>query len=249
MSTASVGFHCPECAKSGRQKVLTRANWSDAARSPNVARVLIAANVAVFVAGLLSTSSNAVAGRGGFALDGGLLARDVADGEWWRVITAGFLHAGMLHLLFNMLALFNLASMLEPALGAVRFVAVYFVSMLTGSFGVLLLSPDARTVGASGAVFGLMGAAVVAQRARGIDPWSSGLGGVIGINLLITFLIPGISIGGHLGGLAGGMLAGWVLLELGPSALKKPTWAPVAVLAGIGVAAFVGCLVVATAAT
>jgi membrane associated rhomboid family serine protease len=249
MSTASVGFHCPECARTGRQKVLTRANWSDAARRPAVARVLIGANVAVFVAGLVSTSNNAVAGRGGFVLDGGLLARDVADGEWWRIVTAGFLHAGLLHLLFNMLALFNLASLLEPVLGPVRFVAVYLVSLLTGSFGVLLLSPDARTVGASGAVFGLMGAVVIAQRARGLDPWSSGIGGVIGINLLITFLIPGISIGGHLGGLAGGLLTGWVLLDLGPRVLKNPSWAPVAVVAGIGVAAFVGCLAVASAAT
>ena len=247
MHTASVGFHCPECTRTGKQKVYTRANWSDALHRPTVARVLIAMNVAVFVAGLVSESRNAVAGRGGFALDGGLFGPAVADGEWYRIVTAGFLHAGLMHLGFNMLALWNLASVLEGALGRARFIAVYFVSLLTGSLGVLLLSPDDLTVGASGAVFGLMGALVIAQRARGIDPWSSGLGSIIGINLMITFLIPGISIGGHLGGLAGGLLTGWILLDAGPRLVKQP-WAPLAVVGAIGAAAFVGCLVAAQAA-
>ena len=113
MSSASVGFHCPECTRTGKQKVYTRANWSDAIHRPLVARVLIAINVAVFVAGLAAQSNNAVAGRGGFALDGGLFGPAVADGEWWRIVTAGFLHAGLLHLGFNMLALWNLSSLLE----------------------------------------------------------------------------------------------------------------------------------------
>lgn len=243
MSTASVGFHCPECARSGRQKVYTRANWSDAMRRPFVGQALIAINVAVFVAGLASQSRNAVAGRGGFIVDGGLLGAAVDAGDWWRVVTAGFLHAGLLHLLFNMLALFNLATILEPALGRARFVAVYVVSLLTGSLGVLVLSPDALTVGASGAVFGLMGALVVAQRARGIDPWSSGIGTVIALNLFITFTIPGISIGGHIGGLIGGLVCTWILLEGGPRAFKQP-WVPLAAVGALGVAAFVGSLVV-----
>lgn len=243
MSTASVGFHCPECARSGRQKVYTRANWSDAMRRPVVGRALIAANVAVFVAGLASQSRNAVAGRGGFIADGGLFGPAVESGEWWRIVTAGFLHAGLLHLLFNMLALFNLAAILEPALGRARLVAVYAVSLLTGSLGVLVLSPDALTVGASGAVFGLMGGLVVAQRARGMDPWSSGIGTVIALNLFITFTIPGISIGGHIGGLVGGLVCTWILLDAGPRAFKQP-WAPLAAVGALGVAAFVASLLV-----
>lgn len=243
MSTASVGFHCPECARSGRQKVYTRANWSDAMRRPVVGRALIAANVAVFVAGIASQSRNAVAGRGGFIADGGLFGPAVESGEWWRIVTAGFLHAGLLHLLFNMLALFNLAAILEPALGRARLVAVYAVSLLTGSLGVLVLSPDALTVGASGAVFGLMGALVVAQRARGMDPWSSGIGTVIALNLFITFTIPGISIGGHIGGLVGGLVCTWILLDAGPRAFKQP-WAPLAAVGALGVAAFVASLLV-----
>jgi membrane associated rhomboid family serine protease len=107
-----------------------------------------------------------------------------------------------------MYLLWMLGQMLEPALGAVRFAAIYFVSLLAGSFGALLLT-DARTatVGASGAVFGLMAAAFIELRARGIDPFQAGIGWLIVLNLGITFLLPGISIGGHLGGLAGGALA------------------------------------------
>ena len=98
--------------------------------------------------------------------------------------------------------------MLEPSLGHARFLALYFASLLAGSFGALLLSPNAVTVGASGAVFGLMGAAFVMQRARGIDPMQSGIGPVILFNLALSFIIPNISIGGHLGGLVGGRARG-----------------------------------------
>ena len=107
----------------------------------------------------------------------------VADGECWRLVTAGFLHAGLLHLLFNMFALYVLGAVLEPAIGRLRFAPIYFVSLLAGSFGALLLEPDALTVGASGAIFGLMGAAVVVMRNRGINPMESGLGLWLGLNL------------------------------------------------------------------
>jgi membrane associated rhomboid family serine protease len=100
--------------------------------------------------------------------------------------------------------------MLEPALGRLRFAVLYAVALLSGALGVLLLEPNAITGGASGAVFGLMGAAVVLMRRRGIDVMQSGLGGLLLINLLLSFR-PGVSIGGHLGGLVGGALAGAVL--------------------------------------
>ena len=90
--------------------------------------------------------------------------------EYWRLVTYGFLHSGLLHIGFNMYILYWLGTMLEPSLGHVRFVALYFASLLAGAFGALLLDPNAATVGASGAVFGLMAAAFVMQRARGIDP-------------------------------------------------------------------------------
>ena len=105
--------------------------------------------------------------------------------------------------------------MLEPSLGHARFVALYFASLLAGSFGALLLDPNAVTVGASGAVFGLMGAAFVLQRARGIDPMQSGIGPLILINLVLGFVIPNVSVGGHIGGLVGGVLCAFAMERLG----------------------------------
>jgi membrane associated rhomboid family serine protease len=244
MTTASVGFHCPECARTGRQKVYTRANWSDALRRPFIVQALIGINVAVWVAGLVMDQD----GLGGFIDEGGLIAFLVADGEWYRIVTSGFLHStSPMHLLFNMLALFNLGSVLEPAMGRGRFVAAYVFSLLAASVGVLVLSPDNLTVGASGAVFGLMGVLVIAQRLRGMDVWSTGLGSVLAINLLITFAIPRISIGGHVGGLVGGIAAGWLLLDVGPKSFRQP-WVPTAIAGGLSVALFVASVAVASAA-
>ena len=242
MNAASVGFHCPECTQRGRQKVYTRASIQ-ALNRPVITQVLIGINVAVYVAGLASSSRNALAGRGGFIVDGGLFGPAVEAGEWWRIITSGFLHGGVIHLGLNMYLLYLLGTVLEPALGRVRFAAVYFTSLLCGSFGVLLLSPNSLTVGASGAVFGLMGALFLAHRSRGINPWASGIGPTIAINVGLTFLFASfISIGGHLGGLAGGLLSGWILFEgsrtMGDRQATALVWA-------IGAAAFAGCLLVA----
>ena len=128
-----------------------------------------------------------------------------------------------------MLALYVLGELLEPAIGRLRFGLIYFASLLAGSFGALLLEPTAPTVGASGAVFGLMGAAFVVMRHRGINPMESGLGLWIGLNLLITFTIPGISIGGHIGGLVGGALAAFLLFDLrerAPCRRCRRPWSP-----------------------
>src|SRR5205085_10241842 len=131
----------------------------------------------------------------------------VANGQWWRIITGGFLHANIIHIGFNMYGLYLLGQMLEPALGSLRFAVIYGVSLLTGSLGALLVSPHSLVVGASGAVFGLLGAAAVETRERRIPLMQSGVGGLILINLVISFSVPGISWGGHIGGLIGGALA------------------------------------------
>lgn len=242
MTSASVGFHCPECAKGGAQKVYTRATLARLNR-PIVTQVLIGINAAVFLVGQGQTNFDLDYGLigEGFLTTGGVVG--VADGEWYRVLTSGFLHANLIHLLFNMLALFNIGGALEPALGRVRFVTLYIASLLCGSLGVLLLDPNDLTVGASGAIFGLLGGLVIAQRRAGIDPWASGLGLVIGINLLITFSVPMISIGGHVGGLVGGLIAGWILLEGGPRALGSDA-AATGVVAALGAAAFAASLLV-----
>ena len=176
MHQASVGFHCPECTKTGQQKVYTRANLQ-ALNRPVVTQALVAINVVVFLLGLGAAGGNGLTETGGrFFEEGALFGPLVAEGEWWRLITSGFLHANLLHLALNMVLLFQLGGILEPALGKVRFAAVYFTSLLCGSFGVMVLDPNSPTVGASGAVFGLMGALFIAQRARGINPWASGIG-------------------------------------------------------------------------
>ncbi len=109
----------------------------------------------------------------------------VANGDWWRIVTAGFLHAGILHIAFNMYVLFVLGTLLEPGIGTPRFLGVYFVSLLAGSFGALLLSPNEITVGASGAIFGLMSAAFIVARHRGIEQLAGQIGFFIVINLVL----------------------------------------------------------------
>jgi membrane associated rhomboid family serine protease len=145
--------------------------------------------------------------------------------------------------MFNAFALYVLGTMLEPAIGRLRFAIVYFVSLLAGSFGALLVEPDALTVGASGAIFGLMGAAVVVMRNRGINPMESGLGLWLGINLVFTFAIPGISIGGHIGGLIGGALAAALMFDL-RDRVRMPPVAPLLLASGIGAAAVIGSIAV-----
>jgi len=202
---------------------------------PTVTYALIAINVLAFIAELASGSSATSRGSGTIIQDGALYGPDVADGEYWRLVTSGFLHAGFIHIAFNMYFLYALGTQLEPAVGKARFAVLYFTSLLCGSFGALLLSPDTFTVGASGAVFGLMGGAVIALRARGINPRDTGLVMLIVLNLGITFIIPGISIGGHLGGLIGGAVAGFLLFEIGERM-------------GRDVIAYIGCAALAAAA-
>ncbi|WP_420446628.1 rhomboid family intramembrane serine protease [Candidatus Poriferisodalis sp.] len=183
--------------------------------------------------------------------------------EWWRIVTGTFLHADLRHLLFNMLVLYLLGRRLERFIGPALLAGTYVVSLIGGSAGALLLRPDAVVVGASGAVYGLMGAAYVVEYLRGGNPWRDGLGSLIIVNVVISFLIPGISIGGHLGGLTAGVLAG---LAIGDTSRRRepPTLAerlsgevvdmpmrrsPYVVwglLIVIGAAAFVGALAAAS---
>jgi membrane associated rhomboid family serine protease len=116
----------------------------------------------------------------------------------------------------NMLALYWLGRMMEPALGHARFLGIYFVSLLGGSLGVLILDPNVPTLGASGAVYGLLGGAIVMARNRQIDLMQSGLVPILALNLAITILFSnrGISLGGHVGGLIAGFIATWVVEEL-----------------------------------
>jgi membrane associated rhomboid family serine protease len=245
MTTTPVGMRCPECA---RQRTRTR-TVRNGTEEPTLTYVLIGINVAVALGALLGGASATGGGIGGSTLlqDGAVSRPEIADGEYWRLITSGFLHAGFFHLLFNMLSLYILGGLLEPAAGRLRFGIIYFVSLLAGSFGALLLEPTSPTVGASGAIFGLMGATAVVMRSRGMSVMESGLGIWIVLNLVITFSVPNISIGGHIGGLLGGGLAAIVLFELGDR-VRLPEAVLALVCAGIAAAAVVGAIAVSSSA-
>jgi membrane associated rhomboid family serine protease len=218
MTTTPVGMRCPECSK---QRTPVK-RMRDMAGVPQVTYALIVINVVVFLtegSGAFSISG----GRGpsGTVFDEGALLGSfpgvpelgVAHGQWWRIITGGFLHESLLHIGFNMYILYILGRMLEPALGRLKFGLIYGVALLTGSLGALLVSPHSVTVGASGAVFGIMGAAAVEMRSRKIPVMQSGIGGLILINLVISFTLSGISWGGHVGGLIGGALVAFLLQQ------------------------------------
>ena len=203
MTPTPVGMRCPECSRQ-RTKV-TR--MRDVSAIPRVTYALIAVNIIVF---LTEQGQFTLFGTGihGTVIEEGVLDRLHIhfEHEYWRLITTGFLHENLLHLAFNMYLLYLLGLMLEPALGSLRFGAIYFTSLLAGSFGTLLATP-APSLGASGAVFGLMGAAVVELRARRMSVMESGIGGLILINLILSFSLANISVGAHVGGLIGGALA------------------------------------------
>jgi membrane associated rhomboid family serine protease len=242
MTPTSVGMRCPECSRQ-KTKVMTTRNMRV---EPTVAYALIAINVVAFLAELV-TGANAASGLGGgsdIIRHGALSRPTVADGDYWQLITSGFLHAGFLHLAFNMYALYILGQILEPIAGHVRFALIYFVSLLAGSFGALILTKTGFTVGASGAVFGLMGAAILVLRHRGFDVMQSGLPFFLGINLLFSFTISGISVGGHVGGLIGGALAAVALFSVGER-FRVPRSVQYLAVTAIGVIAVAGAIVVA----
>jgi membrane associated rhomboid family serine protease len=241
MTSTSVGMRCPECARD-RTKVKGISRSSD---DPVLTYILIGINVAVALGGFLSGGDAAGGGIGSSSLlnDGSVSRFTIEQGEYWRLITAGFLHAGFLHLAFNMFSLWILGGILEPAVGRLRFGLIYFVSLLAGSFGALLLEPTAPTVGASGAIFGLMGAAVVVLRHAGINPLQSGLGFWLGLNLLFTFTAANISIGGHLGGLVGGTLAALFLYDL-RDRLRVPALVANGLTVALGAVAVAGAIAV-----
>ncbi|MGZ4681351.1 MAG: rhomboid family intramembrane serine protease [Acidimicrobiales bacterium] len=247
MVQASVGFHCPECTKQAakRSPVITTRSLDV---QPIVTQVLIALNAAAFV--YLLARGGTIQGGGGageadYALWGAFQPRSglvipfgVSNGEWYRLITGGFLHASIIHIGMNMLVLWLIGNQLERVLGHWRFLSLYAAALLAGSFAVMLYDPGIITVGASGAIFGLFGAALAYQRDRGINIMQSGLGGLILINLLITFAIPGISKAGHLGGLIGGALVGFAMFEIDKRVRNQ--WVGVALAGAFSVAFLLG---------
>jgi membrane associated rhomboid family serine protease len=220
MTFAPVGIRCPDHANIGAVKPSpARTVQSVRRRTRAVAAPATMALIAINVVVYMITASQG----GGINLPGGQLFSDwalqglaVSNGDWWRLVTTMFLHGSILHLAFNMLALYWLGTIIEQALGTPRFLLVYTVSGLAGSAGALWFSSSlAVTVGASGAIFGLIGALV---------------------NFAFTFAVPGISKGGHVGGLVGGIVATYALMRL---RFPPQRALGVAIAAGVGVASFV----------
>jgi len=217
MTVAPVGLRCPD--HSGRpqgvarvRSQVRRAGW--AGTGALVTKALIAINVAVWLAEL-GTGSGPMSLSGTVYEKGALFGPLVAHGDWWRLVTAGFLHAGILHLGMNMLILWLIGSPLEEMLGRGRYVLLYFVSLLAGSTGALLQAPLVPTVGASGAIFGLFGALLVLEYFATGQIVGGQAFGLIVINLIFSFTFSNISWGGHIGGLVGGILGTLVLARFG----------------------------------
>lgn len=260
MTPTSVGMRCPECAGEKTEVKRPAFDGSLAGGSP-ATRVLIGINVAVFALQLLSGGPSGTGGwlfadgaLCGNAIGGGGLCSGgvqlVSDGgEWWRVVSSGFLHGGLIHLGLNMFVLYILGQVLEPAIGTARFVALYLVSLVAGGLGALIMSdPFTFTVGASGAIYGLFLATILVARHRGLDQVVSQLGFWLALNLVLTFTIPNISAGGHIGGMLGGALA--ALLVIGAErrmAGRETLRSELIGMGAIGLVALVAAVVVANA--
>jgi membrane associated rhomboid family serine protease len=248
MTPTPVGMRCPECMQQRTKVVRGVGGGAEGFWRAPVTFILIGLNVAAYLfevagggGGLNSPSFSSI---NDFALRG----VSVANGEWYRLVTGGFLHANLFpHLAFNMLLLFFLGRLLEPALGTVRFVALYFAALLAGAFGALLVTdPIVPTLGASGAVFGLVGAAFVIARGRGMSALAGELGFLIVINLVFTFGANNISVGGHIGGLIAGVVCGSAIVAGERGKLGgQHRQAELAVIAAVAVISVVGALAVA----
>lgn len=210
---AAVGHQCVDCISEGRRTVRRPTTIAGAALNTQllVTPLLVAVNVAVFLVTAAQAGSAAANENAPLFRHWVLSSLEIVlDHEPWRLVTSGFLHYGPLHIALNMIALWILGRDIEPLLGRLRFAAVYLLSLLGGSMAVFLFgSLTTATAGASGAVWGLMGAVLVTVLRLKLNPQPVLV--VIGINAVISFL-PGVSLLGHLGGFVTGVLATAALL-------------------------------------
>jgi membrane associated rhomboid family serine protease len=228
MTPTSVGMRCPECAGQTTQvkRVARRSPgslwhrpvvWNDLS-TWTATHILIAINVVVFLAEVGTGVSLGGSNDHGWVIDHGFLAGPLLLSpyhQYYRLLTSGFLHESIWHIGINMMSLWFVGRSLEPAVGKLYFTAIYFTSLLVGSFGAVLFTPGSPTLGASGAIFGIFGALIVIAHARHISLWQSGLMPMLILNLVFTLSVSGISIGGHAGGLVAGLITGKLVVEFG----------------------------------
>ncbi|HEY7018061.1 MAG TPA: rhomboid family intramembrane serine protease [Gaiellaceae bacterium] len=216
MTPAPVGQRCPEHSgrPQGARRIsagITRGAFEGTGAL--VTKALLAINIVIYV--ITAAQGNGINSPGGSLFVKWLLfGPAVANGDWWRLFTSAFLHASIIHIAFNMYFLWFVGSAVEQALGRGRFIMIYVVSALAGSAGALVWTPNQPTVGASGALFGLLGAALILERQRNFVLGGSAMALIV-INLILSFTLSNISIGGHIGGLIGGVLCTLVLSKFG----------------------------------
>jgi membrane associated rhomboid family serine protease len=239
LRAASVGSHCWECVKDSAPPRAERVKRRLRGSTLPVTKTIIAINAIVYLALLARTGSFGGTSR---QADWALFAPAIAHGEWYRLVTSGFIHYSLLHIGFNMLILYQVGLVLERGAGSSRFAAIYSSSLLAGSFGALIASPYALTGGASGAVFGVAAAATLAMHRQGVSFWQTGFGPLLVINLVLSFIEPNVSVGGHIGGLIGGAIVAEAMLQ--SRRISKP-WLGYAGAAAVGAIAVVGSLIVA----
>ncbi|MEV4581773.1 rhomboid family intramembrane serine protease [Nonomuraea jabiensis] len=229
MRDAAVGFQCPECVAEGNKDIRQAKSTfgGSVVRTPIVTYTILVLNVLVFGAQYL-TGERVTAELEMFP------ARVAVLGEYYRLISAAFVHSGLFHILFNCWALYVIGPYLERAFGHVRYIAIYAISALGGSVLSLWIDvPNQTTVGASGAIFGLFGAVFVVGRKLNMDV--RGIAVLIAINLAMTFILPGISWTGHIGGLiTGSALA--AALAYAPKN-SRPLWQGLAIVGALAVLA------------
>jgi membrane associated rhomboid family serine protease len=240
LTQASVGAQCFECVKAGQTPRSQQVRMNLRGANIPVTKTIIGINVAIFILTAMGNHGdiNGSATQIHYALNGPL----VASGDWYRIITSGFIHFGITHILFNMLILWQVGIVLEPATGPSRFATLYGASLLGGSLGALIASPHAFSGGASGAIFGVAAAATVAMYRQGISFWQTGFGPLLVIDLVLSFVLPNVSYGAHIGGLIAGALAAEGMLL--SRRLQQP-WVGYAISIAIGLGSFIGCLAVA----
>jgi membrane associated rhomboid family serine protease len=238
-----VGHRCPECAgvpSGARKQVRKVSKATERAPTGIVTYTLIALNVVVFAVQMV-TAGDFRGTSGQVFQNGALYGPYVADGEWWRLITSAFLHGGLLHITFNMLFLWWFGRPLEAFLGPARYIGIYVVSALAGAAGSLLVAPTTPTVGASGAVFGILGAGLVLERGKGINIFGGQALFLVVINLALSFVLSSVSVGGHIGGLIGGALCMLALEHFGRHRplLSREGAAALGALIALGIASIV----------
>lgn len=212
MTPTPVGMRCPECANQRTRVVRNPTGTATSVAFP-VTIALIVINVVVYMIEVLHGGGGTSIGIGNAYDLGALWGPAVNEGgDWWRTITSGFVHFSILHIGFNMYLLFIVGRLLEPSIGSVRFAFIYFASLLAGSFLALVFTPDSVSAGASGAIFGVIGATFVIARGRKLDSIAGQIGILILINLVFTFADTGVSLGAHLGGLVAGVLCGLLII-------------------------------------